>query len=344
LRDATLTLLALMDAGYYDEAVAWRDWLLRAAAGSPTQVQIMYGLAGERHLREWEVAWLSGYEASKPVRVGNAAAGQLQLDVFGEVMDALYHARRGGHPSSDEEWRLQQALVTHLESVAGEPDHGIWEVRGPARHFTHSKLMAWVAFDRAVKSAQQFQLDAPLDRWRSMRGRLHREICREAFDKELGAFVQSYGSKHLDASLLLIPLVGFLPAEDPRVRGTVEAIEQRLTSDGFVYRYDTEMTDDGLPPGEGAFLACSFWLADNLALLGRHDDARLLFERLLAVRNDVGLLAEEYDPRARRQLGNFPQAFSHVALIDTALNLSRTPTPTGGRPAEQRAAAGLTDS
>ncbi|MFN2566001.1 MAG: glycoside hydrolase family 15 protein [Gemmatimonadaceae bacterium] len=344
LRDATLTLLALMDAGYYDEAVAWRDWLLRAAAGSPTQVQIMYGLAGERHLREWEVPWLPGYEASRPVRIGNAASRQLQLDVFGEVLDALYHARHDGQPSSTEAWRLQQALVTHLESIADQPDHGIWEVRGPPQHFTHSKMMAWVAFDRAVKGAEQFGLEAPLDRWRAMRRRIHDEICRNAYDEQLGAFVQSYGSKHLDASLLLMSLVGFLPAQDTRVRGTVEAIERRLTSDGFVYRYDTELTDDGLPPGEGAFLACSFWFADNLALLGRVDDARRLFERLLALRNDVGLLAEEYDPRTRRQLGNFPQAFSHVALIDTALNLSRTPAPHGKRPAEQRAASGLTGS
>jgi GH15 family glucan-1,4-alpha-glucosidase len=344
LRDATLTLLSLMDAGYYDEAMAWRDWLLRAAAGSPTQVQIMYGLAGERHLREWEVPWLPGYEASRPVRVGNAASGQLQLDVFGEVMDVLYHARLGGQPTSTDEWQLQQALVTHLESIADRPDHGIWEVRGPPQHFTHSKVMAWVAFDRAVKSAERFGLDAPLDRWRAIRRHLHHEICRQAYDADLGAFVQAYGSKHLDASLLLMPLVGFLPPEDPRVRGTVEAIEQRLMSDGLVYRYDTQLTDDGLPPGEGAFLACSFWLADNLVLLGRGEDARRLFEGLLALRNDVGLLAEEYDPRTRRQLGNFPQAFSHVALIDTALNLSRAPAPEGKRPATQRASAGLAES
>jgi GH15 family glucan-1,4-alpha-glucosidase len=337
LRDATLTLLALMDAGYFEEATAWRDWLLRAAAGSPAQVQIMYGLAGERHLREWEVPWLPGYEASLPVRIGNAASGQLQLDVFGEVMDALHHGRLNGQPPDPDAWRLQQALVEHLETVADHPDHGIWEVRGSPQHFTHSKVMAWVAFDRAVKSAERFGLDAPLDRWRAIRHRIHEEICRNAWNERLGTFVQAYGSKHLDASLLQIPLVGFLPPEDPRVRGTIAAIEQRLTSNGFVYRYDSELTDDGLPPGEGAFLACSFWLADNLALIGRRDDARALFERLLALRNDVGLLAEEYDPGSRRQLGNFPQAFSHVALIDTALNLSRTPAPEGKRPAEQRA-------
>jgi GH15 family glucan-1,4-alpha-glucosidase len=331
-----------MGAGYLDEALAWRDWLVRAAAGSPTQVQIMYGLAGERHLMEWEVSWLPGYESSQPVRIGNAASGQLQLDVFGEVMDALYHARLlSGQSAGVEAQRLQQALVTHLESIADQPDHGIWEVRGPRQHFTHSKVMAWVAFDRAVKSAEQFGLDAPLDRWRALRHHLHEEICRKAYNAELGAFVQAYGSKHLDASLLLMPLVGFLPARDPRVRGTVEAIERHLTVDGFVYRYDSEATDDGLPPGEGAFLACSFWLADNLALLGRRRDARRLFERLLSLRNDVGLLAEEYDPQARRQLGNFPQAFSHVALIDTAFNLSRTPARHGRRPAKQRAESGL---
>jgi GH15 family glucan-1,4-alpha-glucosidase len=340
LRDATLTLLSLMDAGYYDEAAAWRDWLLRAVAGSPAQLQIMYGIAGERHLREWEVPWLPGYEGSAPVRVGNAAFAQMQVDVFGEVMDALYHARRGGLASSEDGWRLQRALVAYLETVWDRPDEGIWEVRGGRQHFTHSKVMAWVALDRAVKSAEEFGLDGPLDRWRALRGRIHEEVCRRGFDPALGAFVQAYGSKQLDASLLMVPLVGFLPPSDPRVRGTVEAIERQLTVDGLVLRYDTASTADGLPAGEGAFLACSFWLADNLALLGRRDDARRLFERLLALRNDVGLLAEEYDPRVGRQVGNFPQAFSHVALVDTALNLSRAPDDMG-RPAEQRAAAGL---
>jgi len=341
LRDATLTLLSLMDAGYYGEAAAWRDWLLRAVAGSPAQLQIMYGLGGERHLREWEVPWLPGYEGSAPVRVGNAAYGQLQLDVFGEVMDALYLARRGGLPASEEGWRLQQALVTYLESIWHRPDEGIWEVRGGRQHFTHSKVMAWVAVDRAVKSAEQFGLGGPLDRWRALRRRIHEEVCQRGFDPARGTFVQAYGSTQLDASLLMIPLVGFLPPSDPRVRGTVAAIERHLTVDGLVLRYDTASTADGLPAGEGAFLACSFWLADNLALLGRRDDARRLFERLLALRNDVGLLAEEYDPRHGRQVGNFPQAFSHVALVDTALNLARAEEAPAPGPAEQRATAGL---
>ncbi|HEV2132165.1 MAG TPA: glycoside hydrolase family 15 protein, partial [Longimicrobiaceae bacterium] len=337
LRDATLTLLTLMDAGYYQEAVAWRDWLLRATAGSPSQVQIMYGLAGERLLTEWEVPWLPGYEGSAPVRVGNGAYGQLQLDVFGEVMDALHQARCGGMQPSDEGWRLQCALVQHLESVWEAPDQGLWEVRGGPQHFTHSKVMAWVAIDRAIKGAEAYRFDGPLDRWRALRERIHAEVCRNGYDPDLGSFVQSYGSKQLDASLLLLPLVGFLPPEDPRVRGTVEAIERRLVVDGLVLRYDTAATDDGLTPGEGAFLACSFWLADNLVMIGRHEDARRLFERLLALRNDVGLLAEEYDPRIGRQVGNFPQAFSHVALVDTALNLGQTALQNAPRPAEQRA-------
>ena len=338
LRDATLTLLTLMNAGYYDEAEAWRDWLLRAIAGSPSQVQIMYGIAGERHLREWEVPWLPGYERSQPVRIGNAASDQLQHDVFGEVLDALYQARHGGLPASEDGWHLQRALVAHLESVWATPDYGIWEVRGDRQHFTHSKVMAWVALDRAVRAAEEFGLEGPLDRWRGLRSHIHEEVCRYAFDPDLGAFTQAYGSKQLDASLLLLPLVGFLPPTDVRVRGTVEAIERRLTIDGLVLRYDTKDTDDGLPPGEGAFLACSFWLADNLVLLGRTDDARRLFERLLALRNDVGLLAEEYDPRLQRQVGNFPQAFSHLALVDTAMNLARGGPSEAERPAEQRAA------
>ena len=340
LRDATLTLLALMDAGYYEEAAAWRDWLLRAAAGSPSQLQIMYGLGGERHLTEWTLPWLPGYEGALPVRVGNAAFDQLQVDVFGEVLDALHHARRGGLAGSDDGWNLQKALVTYLESVWDKPDEGIWEVRGGRQHFTHSKVMAWVALDRAVKTAQHFGQDGPIDRWCTLRDRIHAEVCERGFDAELNSFVQAYGGKQLDASLLLIPLVGFLPVTDPRVRGTVEMIEQRLMVDGLVYRYDSQLTNDGLPPGEGAFLACSFWLVDNLALLGRHDDARAMFERLLALRNDVGLLAEEYHPQAGRMTGNFPQAFSHVALVDTALNLTR-PGARMQRPAEQRAAVGL---
>jgi GH15 family glucan-1,4-alpha-glucosidase len=341
LRDATLTLLALMDAGYYDEARAWRDWLLRAVAGDPADLQIMYGLAGERHLMEWEVPWLPGYERSRPVRVGNAAYGQLQIDVFGEVLDALHQARRHGLTGADG-WSLQQALVEYLETVWDQPDRGIWEVRGANQHFTHSKVMAWVALDRAIKTAEQFALEGPLDRWRALREQVHGEVCLRGYNESMNSFVQAYGSTQLDASLLQIPLVGFLSPGDPRVHGTVAAIEQRLIADGLVYRYDSELTDDGLPAGEGAFLACSFWLADNFALLGREDDARRLFEKLLALRNDVGLLAEEYDPRARRMTGNFPQAFSHVALVDTALNLSAR-SESRGRPAEQRAEVGLAD-
>jgi GH15 family glucan-1,4-alpha-glucosidase len=324
LRDATLTLIALMDAGYFDEARAWRDWLLRAAAGSPDQLQIMYGLAGERRLLEWEVPWLPGYEGSSPVRIGNAAHGQLQIDVFGEVMDALHQARRGRLPESEDAWHLERALVSHLERVSQEPDHGIWEVRGPRQHFTHSKVMAWVALDRAIRSAQLMRLDGPVSRWTDLRGRLHAEICDRAFDPRTGSFMQSYGSREVDASLLLMPLVGFLPASDERVRGTVRCIEERLLVDGFVYRYDSALTDDGLPPGEGAFLACTFWLVDNFLLQGRHAEARALYQQLLDVRNDVGLLAEEYHPALRRQVGNFPQAFSHVALVSTAFNMQRS--------------------
>jgi GH15 family glucan-1,4-alpha-glucosidase len=340
LRDATLTLLALMDAGYYDEAAAWRDWLVRAAAGSPSQVQIMYGLSGERHLREWEVPWLAGYEDSRPVRIGNAAHEQLQLDVYGEMMDALHQARLGGIREEPEAWRLQRALTDHVAKNWQRADHGIWEVRGPTQHFTHSKVMAWVAVDRSVKSAETFNLDGPIDQWRELRDTIHEEICRRAYNPEIGAFVQSYGSSNLDAGALLLPLVGFLPASDARIRSTVECIERTLMVDGFVLRYDSSKTDDGLPPGEGAFLACSFWLADNYMLLGRHDDARALFERLLSLRNDLGLLAEEYDPRLRRQCGNFPQAFSHIALVDTAFNLAQAPPQAAPKPAHQRGNAG----
>jgi GH15 family glucan-1,4-alpha-glucosidase len=336
LRDATLTLLALMDAGYFEEAGAWRDWLLRAVAGSPAQLQIMYGIAGERQLHERELPWLPGFEDSRPVRVGNAAYAQLQLDVYGEVVDALYQGRRGGLPPSVEAWRLVCALIDHMETIWEQPDEGIWEVRGGRQHFTHSKVMAWVAVDRVLRDAEQYGLEGPVERWRALRDRIHADVCARGFDATLGAFVQAYGSDQLDASVLLIPLVGFLPPTDPRVLGTVAAIEQRLVVDGLVLRYDSHDTDDGLPAGEGAFLACSFWLADNYALLGRHDDARALFARLLALRNDVGLLAEQYDPRAGRQLGNFPQAFSHVGLVDTALNLARSIAP-GQRPAVQRA-------
>jgi GH15 family glucan-1,4-alpha-glucosidase len=333
LRDATLTLLALMNAGYFDEARAWRDWLLRAAAGAPSQLQIMYGLAGERRLTEYEVPWLPGYEQSQPVRVGNAAHGQLQLDVFGEVMDALHQARRGTLHPREADWAFQRAVIEHLERVWDQPDEGIWEVRGARRHFTYSKVMAWVAMDRGVRAAEAFGLDAPLSRWRALRQRIHADVCRDGFDRQLGSFVQSFGSKELDASLLLLPTVGFLPPTDPRITGTIEAVEHRLFVDGFLLRYDTATSDDGLPPGEGAFLACSFWLADAYILIGRVDDARQLFDRLLSLRNDVGLLGEEYDTRARRLVGNFPQAFSHIALINTAHNLTRA-----AKPVEQRSA------
>jgi GH15 family glucan-1,4-alpha-glucosidase len=324
LRDATLTLVALMDAGYYGEARAWRDWLLRAAAGSPNQMQIMYGLGGERRLLEWEVDWLPGYEGSRPVRAGNAAHSQLQIDVFGEVIDALHQARKGNIPESEDAWHLEVALLKHLESVYQLADRGIWEVRGDPQHFTHSKVMAWVALDRAIKSAELCRLDGPIAHWSRLRAELHDEICARAFDTRIGSFMQAYGSAEVDASLLLMPLVGFLPPNDPRVVGTVRCIEQRLLVDGFVYRYDSALTDDGLPPGEGAFLACTFWLVDNYLLQGRHAEARRMFDRLLSIRNDVGLLAEEYHPTLRRQVGNFPQAFSHVALVSTAFNMKRS--------------------
>ncbi len=331
LRDATLTLLALMNAGYYNEARAWRAWLERAVAGSPAQIQIMYGIAGERRLGEWTVPWLPGYEGAQPVRIGNAAALQLQLDVYGELMDALYIARKGGLDGDAASWRLQIALMTHLEAAWQSPDEGIWEVRGPPRHFTHSKVMAWVAFDRAVKTIEQFGLDGPLARWRAARDRIHEEVCHHGYSAERGCFVQSYGSREMDAALLMLPLVGFLPASDPRIRRTVRAIEDDLLVDGLVRRYRTETATDGLPGGEGAFLACSFWYVDNLALQGRRDEARALFTKLLALRNDVGLLAEEYDPGSGRMLGNFPQAFSHIALVNSALALCAAADHVGQR-------------
>jgi GH15 family glucan-1,4-alpha-glucosidase len=323
LRDATFTLYSLMTAGYVDEAQAWRDWLLRAVAGSPDKLQIMYGAAGERRLHEYEVDWLPGYEGAAPVRVGNAAAGQFQLDVWGEVMDAMHQSRRAGIEANGPSWELQKALLDFLEGHWDDPDEGIWEVRGPRRHFTHSKVMAWVALDRAVAAVEQFGHDGPVDRWRQTRDEVHRQVCEKGWSDECQAFVQSYGSKDLDASVLMIPLVGFLPASDERVVKTVAAIEKRLVHKGFVRRYTSEGDVDGLPPGEGAFLACTFWLADNLEMQGRSDDARELFERLLSLRNDVGLLSEEYDPDAERLVGNFPQAFSHVALVNTARNLTR---------------------
>jgi GH15 family glucan-1,4-alpha-glucosidase len=334
LRDATLTLLALMNAGYFDEARDWSLWLLRAAAGAPAQLQIMYGLAGERLLPEFEVAWLPGYENSKPVRIGNAAHEQLQLDVYGEVMDALHQARVGGLELTDADWAFQCAVLKHLERVWQQPDYGLWEIRGEPRHFTYSKVMCWVAFDRAIHDVETFGLSGPIHHWRRLRQMIHNEVCERGFDDELGSFVQSYSSKELDASLLLLPTVGFLEPSDPRIKGTIDAVEKRLFVDGFLLRYDTHTSDDGLPAGEGAFLACTFWLADAYVMAGRVDDARALFERLLALSNDVGLLPEECDTKGHRMVGNFPQAFSHVALVNTAHNLSRAT-----KPAQQRAAS-----
>jgi GH15 family glucan-1,4-alpha-glucosidase len=333
LRDSTFTLYALMLAGLAEEARAWREWLLRAVAGQPKQMQILYGVAGDRRITEQELDWLPGYQGSRPVRIGNAAVDQFQLDVYGEVMDTLHLGRRIGLESDEPAWDLQRALMEFLEDHWRDPDEGIWEMRGPRRQFTHSKVMAWVALDRAVKAVERARLEGPVDRWRALRREIHEEVCREGFDTGRDSFVQFYGGRHLDASLLLIPLVGFLPATDPRVKGTVAAIQRELMADGLVHRYAPEGSPqvDGLPPGEGTFLACTFWLADNLTLMGRHDEAVAIFERLLELRNDVGLLAEEYDPSTGRQLGNFPQAFSHVALVNTARNLSALPGPDWAR-------------
>ncbi|HXQ59974.1 MAG TPA: glycoside hydrolase family 15 protein [Acidimicrobiales bacterium] len=324
LRDATLTLESLMRGGYFEEAMAWRNWLLRAVAGDPADLQIMYGAGGERRLDEWEVDWLPGYENSSPVRIGNAAAGQFQIDVYGEVMSALYVASKVGGNLSEITWDLQRMLIGFLETQWAEPDDGIWEVRGPRRHFTHSKVMAWVAFDRAIKMVEECGEPGPVDHWREIRDTIHEQVCTEGFNTKVGAFTQYYGSDALDASLLMMPMVEFLPATDDRVRSTIEAIERDLTEDGFVLRYRaTDAHDvDGLSGHEGAFLACSFWLADCLHLLGRHDDAKALLDRLIGLCNDVGLLAEEYDAVAKRQVGNFPQAFSHVSLVNAAYNLS----------------------
>jgi GH15 family glucan-1,4-alpha-glucosidase len=333
LRDATITLRAFMQAGYYDEAKAWRDWLHRAIAGTPDNVQIMYGIRGERRLTEWEVPWLDGYQGAKPVRVGNAAHDQLQLDVYGEVMDSLHQARLGGLEPAPDEWHLQTNIVEHLETIWDSPDEGMWEVRGGRRPFTFSKVMAWVALDRSIRTAEMYKLDAPLDRWRGVRDTIHRTVCREGFSAARNAFTQSFGSEALDASTLLIPMVGFLPPEDERVRGTLAAVERDLLVDGYVLRYKTTGGGDGLPGGEGAFLACSFWLADNYAQQGRRREAEALVDRLLSLRNDLGLLAEEYDPHAKRQVGNFPQAFSHVALVASAYALARH-DDAGTRPPE----------
>ena len=333
LRDATLTLLALMNAGYYEEAQNWREWLLRAAAGSPPQIQIMYGLRGERRLTEWQVPWLPGYRDSLPVRIGNAAYSQRQLDIFGEVMDALHQARQGGLGANEAGWALQRQLLAHLEKIWREPDEGLWEVRSGPEHFTHAKAMAWLAFDRAIRSAEAFALPGPVYHWREVRAAIHRDVCERGFNSEIGSFVRSYGSKELDASLLMLPAIGFLPPKDPRIVGTVASIEDRLLRHGFVQRYDTAISNDGLPAGEGVFLACSFWLADAYLMLGRREDALRLFERMLLLCNDVGLLSEEYEPRTQQLVGNFPQAFSHLALVNTASNLSHH-----RKPAEQRSA------
>ncbi|MGB6058374.1 MAG: glycoside hydrolase family 15 protein, partial [Microthrixaceae bacterium] len=332
-RDATFSLQVLLWAGYEDEAVAWRDWLLRAVAGDPGQIQIMYGLGGERRLPELELGWLAGYEGSRPVRVGNDAASQRQLDVYGEIVDTLYQARRSGLQAEPETWHVEEALLDWLESGWREPDSGLWEIRGEPRHYVHSKVLSWVAFDRAVRSIEEFDVDGDSTAWAAVRDEIHNEVCERGWDAERSTFTQSYGSSELDASLLMIPMVGFLPPDDPRVGSTVDAIRRELSVDGFIARYPTHGSSpsDGMAGEEGAFLLCSFWLADALALCGRVDEAEAQFERLLALRNDVGLLSEEYDPVAGRMLGNFPQAFSHVGLAGTALNLSQASGPVNER-------------
>jgi GH15 family glucan-1,4-alpha-glucosidase len=334
LRDATFTLYSLLDAGYTGEAVAWRNWLLRAVAGDPADLQIMYGCGGERRLTELTLPWLPGYEHSAPVRVGNAASRQRQLDIYGEVMDALHLALEQGVEPNRAAWGLQLELMTFLEKLWQEPDEGIWEVRGPRRQFTHSKVMAWVAFDRAIATAERFGRHGPIDRWREIRSAIHAQVCENGFDRNRKTFTQYYGSSQVDASLLMLPLVGFLPADDPRIVGTVHAIEHDLMRNGFLLRYPAEPDSeqvDGLPAGEGVFLPCTFWLADNYALQGRQDAARALFEKLLSLRNDLGLLSEEYDVGAGRLVGNFPQAFTHVSLVNTARNLSHARGPAEDR-------------
>ncbi len=346
LRDATLTLLGAMNAGYYEEAQAWREWLLRAVAGSANQLQIMYGIGGERRLSEWVAEWLPGYEKSAPVRIGNAAHTQLQLDVFGEIMDVHHQARRGGLSTNESGWGAQIEFLGYLQKIWRSPDQGIWEIRGPRQHFTYSKVMAWVAFDRSIKSAEAFGLEGPIDQWRELRKQICDDVCDRAYNKEMDCFVQAYGSRQLDASLLLLPCVGFLPISDPRIERTVAAIEQRLLRDGFVMRYSTEEVEDALPPGEGAFLACSFWLADVYMLQERFDEAEGLFNRLVGLSNDLGLLSEQYDPVTNRLVGNFPQAFSHLALVNSAYNLTRERKPVHQRaqdehaPPEEMATAG----
>jgi GH15 family glucan-1,4-alpha-glucosidase len=321
LRDATFTLDAFMHGGYYQEAKAWQQWLLRAIAGSPEQVQIMYGIAGQRYLPERELTWLSGYEDSKPVRIGNAASEQLQLDIYGEVLGAFHQALGRLGKEGEVSFSMLRVLVEHLETIWQQPDEGIWETRGGRKHFTYSKMMVWVAFDRAIKAAGLLHAGAPVERWQKVRTKIHDEICSQAYNEKLGSFVQSYGSDQLDASLLLMPMTGFLPANDPRVSGTLKAIEQQLMSGGLVLRYNTAKSSDGLPPGEGVFLACSFWMVRALQLQGREADAKKLFERVVSLANDVGLLAEEYDTEAKRLVGNFPQALSHIALVNAAFSL-----------------------
>jgi GH15 family glucan-1,4-alpha-glucosidase len=337
IRDATITLMALLHTGYHEEADSWRNWLVRAVAGNPAQIQIMYGLAGERWLPEHILEWLPGYGGSHPVRIGNLASAQRQLDIYGEMMDALYQSRTGKGTAGDLAWPMQMSLLNYLATIWQEPDDGIWESRAGREQFTFSKVMVWVAIDRAIKTAQEADVPCSLERWTRLRDEVHADVCKNGFDASLNSFVRAYGTAELDASLLILPLVGFLPSEDPRVIGTVAAIQRHLTAGGFVLRYNTKISDDGLPEGEGVFLACSFWLADNLILQGRLDEARALFERLLSLTNDVGLLAEEYDPRDRRLVGNFPQAFSHVALINTALNLTRAIGPAQQRAGEEKA-------
>src|SRR5262249_49649756 len=337
-RDPPLALLALLHCNHADEAGQWRRWLVRAIAGDPADVQIMYGVAGERRLSEFELPWLEGYEGSRPVRVGNAASGQLQLDVYGEVLDCFYQARQHGLPVDPQGWAIQLGLLDHLADAWREPDDGIWEIRGSRRHFVHSKAMAWVAFDRAVRTVEEYSFEGPVDRCGRLRDESHQGVCARGFGSERGALTQSYGSKELDASLLLLPLVGFLPAADPRIRGTIEAVERELLQDGFVLRYRTgEDSVDGLPQGEGGFLPCSFWLCDCYELLGRHGEADELFGRPVDLGNDLGLMSEEYDPKAERLLGNFPQAFTHLALVNTAFNLApHLPSPMRRRHASHR--------
>jgi GH15 family glucan-1,4-alpha-glucosidase len=341
LRDATFVLVAMLNAGYEEEAFAWRGWLLRAVAGNPNEIQILYGLRGERRLPEFQADWLRGYADSRPVRIGNAAAEQLQVDVYGEVADVMFQAHRAGLMPDTEEWQLTLAVVEAVEKCWDKPDHGLWEVRGDLRDFVHSKVLAWVAFDRAICAIEQFGMEGPVDRWRKLRDEIHEQVCRQGYDPQRETFTQSYGSHELDAATLLIPLVGFLPPEDPRVKGTIRAVERELLVDGFVRRYtQTSSSTDGLPPGEGAFYACGFWLADNYVLQKRERDARRIFERLIGTANDVGLLAEEYDLSAKRMVGNFPQAFSHVGLVNTAHNIAGDSKPAeqrrGKQPVEQR--------